>query len=319
MLVFDSAGIPARDRTDALDAALNSAVMPHAFSFVSERVIPHRTDAWQLGEGVALMRSVGAGVETNRTARHVRQAAPEVIILGLASRTPLLFESHDGTQSTCEPGAITVLDSTRPARVRHSEVTHHTSLLIEPARLSLPVDLIRAAAPLVRSSPVHNLLRSHMLGLSELSPEPGPETMARLGRATADLIWALITTAAGDRGQSDALSATLDVRVTMYINAHLHEPALSVSRIAAAHGISVRQLYKVWAQAGHDRTLSAWILHRRLARARDQLARPGTADNITSIAHACGFVNLAHFSARFREAFGASPREWRRLSQQASA
>lgn len=320
MLLFDTASVPAQDRTDALDAALNSAVMPQSFSFVSERVIRHRTEYWDLGPGIQLMRSTGAGLDTLRTARHVRQAAPEVIVLGLPMRSPILSAGPDGTETAHSPGGIVLLDTTRPYHVRYSEVMHHTSLLIEPARLSLPVDLMRAAAPALRASPVHDLVRSHMLHMCELSPEPGSEMAARLGRATAELVWALITAAAGDGGQFEALDATLDTRIGMYVDAHLHDTGMSASRIAAAHGISVRQLYKVWARAGHELTLSAWIAGRRLERARDQLSGPdATRSSITAIARACGFANPAHFSARFRTAFGVSPREWRRLSQEASS
>jgi AraC-like DNA-binding protein len=314
MLLFDSASVRPRDRTDAMDAALNSALMPQSFTFSSDRLIRYRMEAWELGPGVQLMRSTGAGLVIARTARHVRQSAPEVIVLGLPAHTPSLFTGPDESQVVYVPGVIGMHDTTRPYSFRQSEVSHHTSLLIEPSRLDLPVDLIRAAVPLLRSSPVHDLLRSHMVRLCELPPTwtPGSETMTALGRATTELVWALITTAAGDRRAAEALNATLDTRITAYIETYLHQPDLGARRIATAHGISVRQLYREWAVAGHELTLSAWILRRRLERARGRLG--STPDSVTAIAHGCGFTGLAHFSTRFREAFGLSPREWRRLS-----
>jgi AraC family transcriptional regulator, positive regulator of tynA and feaB len=95
--------------------------------------------------------------------------------------------------------------------------------------------------------------------------------MAMVGRATAELVRALITTAADDIRQAEALQATELLRITMYIDAHLHDRRLNADQIAAAHNISTRQLYNVWNRSGRGATLSQWIIQRRLERARNQL------------------------------------------------
>jgi AraC-like DNA-binding protein len=112
------------------------------------------------------------------------------------------------------------------------------------------------------------------------------------------------------------MHSALHLRITMYIDAHLHDRTLNVDNIAAAHHISPRQLYNVWAAAGHALSPSQWIMHRRLDRARNQLTDldPQVA-SIATIAHACGFSDMSHFSRRFREAFGLAPREWRKYSR----
>ena len=52
---------------------------------------------------------------------------------------------------------------------------------------------------------------------------------------------------------------------------HLGDPGLDAETIAAAHHVSVRQLYKTCAKA--DLRLEQWIIDERLANAAEDLAR----------------------------------------------
>ena len=59
-----------------------------------------------------------------------------------------------------------------------------------------------------------------------------------------------------------------------------------------------------------ETTESDWIWKRRLEKSRRYLADPLRAyDSIAQIALACGFADFGHFSRRYKDAFGASPRE----------
>jgi AraC-like DNA-binding protein len=61
-------------------------------------------------------------------------------------------------------------------------------------------------------------------------------------------------------------------------------------------------------------TVSDWIWRRRLEKSRRDLADPLRAnDSIAQIALACGFADLGHFSRRYKEAFGTSPRDDRAM------
>lgn len=98
--------------------------------------------------------------------------------------------------------------------------------------------------------------------------------------------------------------------IVNYVIANLRDPDLGAPMIARAHHISERHLYSVLAQA--DIHLSKFIRRQRLRAARAALSGSSSAEvPIGLLAQRYGFVSASHFSRRFREEFGMSPREWR--------
>jgi AraC-like DNA-binding protein len=88
---------------------------------------------------------------------------------------------------------------------------------------------------------------------------------------------------------------------------HLGDRDLTPARIAAAHHISVRRLYSVLSSAGIG--LGDWIRARRLEQCRAELAGGAPHLTVAGVARRWGFVNAAHFSRVFREAYGVAPRD----------
>jgi AraC-like DNA-binding protein len=78
--------------------------------------------------------------------------------------------------------------------------------------------------------------------------------------------------------------------------------------------VSPRLLYAAWSR--NEVSLAAYVLRQRLELARRALVlgNVGPTPTIAAAARRCGFVDAAHFSRRFREAYGMSPREWRQSS-----
>ena len=102
----------------------------------------------------------------------------------------------------------------------------------------------------------------------------------------------------------------LAMRIESFIKAHLADPALGPSEIAADVQISVRHLHRLFANKG--RTVSDWIRECRLKACREDLRDPRLYNqSITNIAFSWGFSDSAHFSRSFRKSFGVSPREFR--------
>jgi AraC-like DNA-binding protein len=128
---------------------------------------------------------------------------------------------------------------------------------------------------------------------------------------TRDLLRALVASAGAEA--AEVLEETLPVRIERWIIEHLGEPSLSAERIASAHFLSTRQLYYVWAERNGE-PLAGWIMSQRLERAARVLAATGRYDAaIAAVARRCGFADPAHFTRRFRERYGVTPRDWRAL------
>ena len=104
--------------------------------------------------------------------------------------------------------------------------------------------------------------------------------------------------------------AELCSQIEQFIEAHLAEPGLSPADVAAAVGLSVRHLQRLFARNGT--TAAEWIRERRLEHCRSDLCDPRfSRKSITEISFLWGFSDSAHFSRSFKTRFGASPRIFR--------
>jgi AraC-like DNA-binding protein len=94
---------------------------------------------------------------------------------------------------------------------------------------------------------------------------------------------------------------------TAWIEEHLAEATVAAPRVAAAAGVSTRQLSRVFAERGTS--VPRFVRERRLTRARAELRE--SRSTVAEIARRCGFTSAAHFSTAFTARFGAPPSELR--------
>lgn len=147
---------------------------------------------------------------------------------------------------------------------------------------------------------------------------------SKLGTMTADQFRAIETTLAeflatsvlsdGDvtmLGGITGRRAGVLHRISQTIERRLVESELSLTDIASEHGMSVRNLQKLF--EAFDKTFSTYVRSRRLERCRDDLGSPLLDQlSISEICYRWGFTDPAYFSRTFRDEFGVSPREYRR-------
>ena len=113
--------------------------------------------------------------------------------------------------------------------------------------------------------------------------------------------------------ENDSHMATIHRRLQTVIEAEAHNPFLSPALIAARLGISVSYLFTVARRYG--KSVRESVIERRLEGCRSLLIDPSWARrSITEIAFHWGFQDSSHFSRRFRERFGESPRAYRVLN-----
>ncbi|WP_334174973.1 AraC family transcriptional regulator [Pseudoxanthobacter sp.] len=103
------------------------------------------------------------------------------------------------------------------------------------------------------------------------------------------------------------LAPAVLARVTAFVEAHLDRP-LTIADLAAVAGLSPYHFARMF-RASAGESPHAFVLARRIARARDMIARPprGEALSLAGIAAACGFASQSHLTQRFRAATGLTP------------
>jgi AraC family transcriptional regulator len=102
--------------------------------------------------------------------------------------------------------------------------------------------------------------------------------------------------------------------VTQYIHQHIDEP-LNREVLAEVAGFSVPHFHRIFtAQVGEN--IASYVRRVRLERAARKL-RMGAVD-ITEVALAAGYDTHAAFSKAFKQHFGLSPSEFRRLGCRAA-
>ncbi|WP_370693875.1 helix-turn-helix domain-containing protein [Methylobacterium sp. NEAU K] len=137
-----------------------------------------------------------------------------------------------------------------------------------------------------------------------------PEAAGRMASIGVDLIVAAIAERLAQEVPRPLHGTVVVQRAKAHVEAHLSDPTLDPPRLAAAMGVSLRRLQELFHERGQH--ISDWIWQRRLEDAAKRLADPGCAHlPIGTLAYGSGFANQAHFSRRFKDRHGMTPREYR--------
>ena len=139
------------------------------------------------------------------------------------------------------------------------------------------------------------LTSQHLVGLVGLllgMPSDETELAQRRGLSAAQL----------QLSQSDVLN-------------NLQDSDLSTALVARRHGLSPRQVQRLFEQTGGT-TFTEFVLEQKLLLARGLLLSPSHRySKISSIAYDAGFGDLSYFNRAFRRRFGATPSELRNDSR----
>lgn len=235
------------------------------------------------------------------------------------------FFYHRGGHVSLRPGQAIVYDADRPFirgfnnRFRELVLTVPKTLYLDmvgPKGLELPA--------IFEFGPAGN---------------PGEQALARLVNAALKQLEIGLVQPSGDAGgtakpwgevEEEAISLVRNMfggglesgeglisAAKNFIEVNIGDRQLSPGRIAAAVGISERQLGRIFADA--DTTVGQFILRYRLGLAKGMLSDRGQdVVSIGDVGKGLGFASPSHFSRTFRERFGMTPLQWRKESQKQS-
>jgi AraC-like DNA-binding protein len=250
------------------------------------------------------------GQIVKRTPTRIRRAREEVMLVSLQVRGVGII-AQDGREARLLPGDFACYDSTRPYTLNFDAGFEQLVLHMPRAAMVRRIGRteVWTARRIAGTSPVGSLVLPFVQRAASIVSDVAPATASQL----SETCLLLVTAALGERlgeiaaGGSSARTALI-FRAKAMIDSNLHDHALNTEKVAQLVGISPRYLQDLFHAEGT--TVSDWIWQRRLDKSRRDLADPLRAgDSIAQIALACGFADFGHFSHRYKDAFGTSPRE----------
>lgn len=313
--VFDSAALPARDRIGAWMEVTALALVSTELRITDPDSFGARLRAMTLG-AVQVNTMCYGPLVSRRTPALIRRSDPELYQLALVRGGRQSIEQA-GNRADLGPGDVVLYDSSRPfdAPVHVGEAASEGLLLQFPRRL-LPLPEAKVArllaVPLSGTRGVGRVLIRFVTALIDESADCAPRDRARLGHTALDLVTAVLSHHLDEERAVPARSPrqVLFLRMTAFVDRHLHDPELTPAAVAAAHRISLRYVHRIFQE--HGTSVSAHIRQRRLDRCRRDLADPGLRHlTVHAIATRWGFTRPSDFSRAFRAATGMPPGRYR--------
>jgi AraC-like DNA-binding protein len=223
--------------------------------------------------------------------------------------TPFDFEHEAGDFCISSTEWQFDAESKGPASFRVLVIPHAAlSPLLAGGRLARPFRLPAA-------SPLGSLLSAAIDAASAQVPLLSDE----LGEAVLRNLSGLVALACGasdegaEQGRQSVRASQL-AAVRRYVDLHLAEPNLTPSSVAAALGLSPRQLHRLFEPTGVS--FARYVLRQRLLKCRDSVGgATGTGRSIVDIAFGWGFTSMATFYRAFTSEFGGAPAVLRAASR----
>ncbi|AYO84923.1 helix-turn-helix domain-containing protein [Methylobacterium brachiatum] len=272
-----------------------------------------KLEAARLGP-LSLMRITNSAIRSEATREQIQRTGKDGTVVVIFKLAGVSMLGQDDRSTVQRPGDMVVIDH-RPAT--HESHAGSQALLLELPRERLESVLgstrlytamamgADVASTAVTVKFVHELVR--------LRAQLDPESAARMASIGVDLIVASIAKRLALEVSRPMQGTVVVQRAKAYVEAHLGDPTLDPPHLAAAVGVSLRRLQELFHARGQH--ISDWIWHRRLEVATKRLTDPGCVHlSIGPLAFGCGFANQAHFSRRFKERHGMTPREYRQAA-----
>ncbi|ANW22351.1 AraC family transcriptional regulator [Streptomyces clavuligerus] len=303
--------VAVEDRVDWYHDVVSRTVAPHRLVIPDGPRFRARAGVLPLGR-IELSRHIHSAHHALRTPRLIRQSDPEHYVLALISRGAKGI-SQRRNDTVAGSGDLIFFDTSHPytAGTPSDDDPIMTLLHIPRELLGLPVDRLDAAlgSRFTARQGIGAIFRRFTDSLDEHGAECGPQELRILERTALDLASGVLAQQldAWDSLPTESREQLLLARIDAFIDRHLADPDLTPRTIAAYHHISLSTLYSLFRT--REETVAATIRRRRLEHCRADLARGDRP--IQTIATRWGFSGAAVFSRAFRDAYGASPREFR--------
>ncbi|MEV6293136.1 helix-turn-helix domain-containing protein [Streptomyces sp. NPDC051896] len=247
----------------------------------------------------------------HRSPRFIARGDGRDVFVALQSTGGAQVE-QDGRSTELRAGDIGFFETVRPFHATFPERFQLKIFAVPRGLLGRSeADLRHLTARAVRpGGGLPALLAPLLERLADSSEAYATPVAERLAERVIDLIAATAADQLGeDAAELPGADRILSLRIKTFIRWHLSDPGLTPQAIAAAHGISVRYLHRLF--EAEDSTVCRWIRELRLHECRRELAvRKPESVSLGQVARRWGFTSPVRFSRAFRSSFGLSPTDW---------
>jgi AraC-like DNA-binding protein len=280
-----------------------------------------QSDIWMLGRIMIGDRTISP-LHKQRSVQRARADGIDHYQILLSRTGTITGTAADDSAIAVAPGGLLLLDLAQPCRLQCT-ATSHTTFVVPRDALSSLLPAGGVANGLVLDGAAATMLGRYLAALVQALPHVTQAQAPHLELATYNMLAACL--APGGAHAADArtsgtrarlervrpqLAANLRQTIERTVDARLHEPNLSPDAIASAAGLSRSALYRLMQAEGG---VAAYVLARRIWRARGMLTSCATPLRISAVAEACGFSSEAVFSHCFRRETGMTPSDARRM------
>ena len=216
-----------------------------------------------------------------------------------------------------DAGDILVWDNTQRMKFEVQEKLHKVSAILPLQRLKdwMPTSWKDMPRKIAAGTPHNAVLTSFLLPLSRADFAGSRMNDDALSEAAVAMLVNSVANLS-DFGETTVRSRHLRL-IKAHIDRRLKDADLTLETVAKSNGISLRYLHWLFSETGE--TVSQYVISQRLERCRQDLCHPLMNRSITQLAYSWGFSDAAHFSKRFKMAYGCSPTDYKlRTSQIAS-
>lgn len=222
------------------------------------------------------------------------------LMIGLQLRGVSFIEQGD-TRLRLVPGQIAVVDSNKPFNLHFPDIIERRLILVPRTFLDLGAGTRNDAPHIIRcEAGAAQVAREALLRLTDLTCDWSDQDCTLMMQALSHLL----RTVPDQRAPSASASRLTLADIQMEMRARLSDESLNPAILARSFGISVRSLYRLFAQ--ERRSFSQLLLDLRLDHARAQMEKDA-GQSLTAIALDSGLSDSAHFSRAYRAKFGEAP------------
>ena len=300
---FSTAGLPAARRVELWEAH-NATALVALDVRASEPLVAIELNV-RLPK-VDLARVGGSAHIVRRTQEVIDRSPTDAVAVYLNLRGDSWFDSCDGTYAL-RPGDFLICETDRPFTRGFRRGLEELVVKVDRSTLAARDALLPPREPIIASFRDDGPNNQYARALAKIADRATrtEQSVPTDEHTVLDLI-AVLT-----RGDAVAPATAHRAAARSYIEEHLADPSLGAEQVAAAIGISERQLSRVFAADGTS--IPRHILSRRLHLAYSMLscdqAHEGT---VADIAGRSGFTSVTYFSHAFCQHFGYRASDIRR-------